>query len=382
MNTALVTFGAVTLALWAYLLLLRGFFWRVRMEESEARAARVVAVVPARNEAAHIGRAVQSLLEQPTVDLQVVVVDDASSDDTAALAREAAQWSGTPGRLTLISGAPLPQGWTGKMWAVHQGVVWAGELGADYLLLTDADIEHGPGSVAALVGSAGRHRADLTSYMVKLRCQSFAEKLLIPAFVYFFFKLYPPAWIADANGRTAGAAGGCMLVRPEALQRAGGIEAIRSEMIDDCALAKAIKRAGGRVWLGVTDNTRSLRHYTTFAQVGRMISRTAFNQLHHSALLLVGTIVGLFLTYIMPINLLGSGDRVAMVLGGISWACMTASYLPMVRFYRLNPLWAVTLPFAAVFYMGATVWSAVLYWTGRGGQWKGRAQDKASAAAK
>jgi hopene-associated glycosyltransferase HpnB len=218
--------------------------------------------------------------------------------------------------------------------------------------------------------------------MVKLRCNSLAERLLIPAFVYFFFKLYPPAWIADPQSRTAGAAGGCMLVRPEALQRAGGIASIRSEIIDDCALARAIKRSGGRTWLGLTNSSHSLRSYGTFADVSRMISRTAFNQLHHSTLLLLGTIIGMFVTYIAPVALLATGDRVPMLAGGGALAAMVASYLPMVRFYRLHPLWALTLPVAAIFYAGATVWSALLYWSGRGGQWKGRAQDHADVAAR
>lgn len=382
MHSILIAFGAITLAIWAYLFLLRGFFWRVRIEDGEPRAARVVAIVPARNEAESIGRAVRSLLAQKIVDLHLIVIDDGSTDMTAVVAREAAEAAGAADRLTLLSGAPLPQGWTGKLWAVQQGVERAKEVDPDYLLFTDADIEHGPMAVATLAGIAARERADLASYMVKLRCESVAEKLLIPAFVYFFFKLYPPRWIANARARIAGAAGGCMLVRPEALERAGGFGAIRSEIIDDCAMAKAIKRSGGRVWLGVTDATRSLRSYGTLGEVGRMIARTAFKQLNHSALLLIGTILGLFLTYINPIDLLGSGDRVAMIAGGISWALMTASYLPMVRFYGLNPLWALTLPLAAVFYIGATVWSAILFWSGRGGQWKGRAQDTVVAAAK
>lgn len=382
MHTGLIGCGVVTLAIWAYLLLFRGSFWRVRAETAQPNSARVIAVVPARNEAENIGRAARSLLMQTGVDLELIIVDDASTDGTAALAREAASSVGATERLTVISGAPLPQGWTGKLWAVQQGVERARALRPDYLLLTDADIEHGKNAVSTLVGVAASKRADLTSYMVKLRCESLAEKLLIPAFVYFFFKLYPPAWIANPRARTAGAAGGCMLVRPEALERAGGIEAIRSEIIDDCALANAIKRSGGRVWLGLTDATQSLRSYRSFAEIGRMISRTAFNQLHHSVLLLMGTIIGLFLTYIMPLDLTCSGVPVAMTLGGLSWAFMTASYIPMIRFYGQNPLWALTLPIAALFYMGATVWSAVLYWTGRGGQWKGRSQDTARAAAR
>ncbi len=374
--------GVAALCTWLYLLLLRGFFWRVQITVAPpVPAARIVAVVPARDEGHTVARAVRSLLTQSDIDLSVILVDDASTDDTVLQARAAADWCSSPERLTILSGAPLPPGWTGKLWAVQQGIERALALHPDFLLLTDADIEHGPGALATLVRIAAYYRVDLASYMVKLHCKSFAERLLIPAFVYFFFKLYPPHWIADPHANTAGAAGGCMLIRPEALQSAGGIAAVRSQIIDDCALAKVIKRSGGRVWLGLPEASRSVRHYGTVFDVGSMISRTAFSQLHHSTLLLLATIAGLLLTYVAPVALLASTHRAPMLLGGLSWVLMTASYVPMVRYYGRNPLWALTLPVSAVFYMGATVWSAVLYWTGRGGQWKGRAQDVAGAAA-
>lgn len=212
--------------------------------------------------------------------------------------------------------------------------------------------------------------------MVKLHCRSVAEKLLIPAFVFFFFMLYPPAWIPDSRRATAGAAGGCLLIRPEALARAGGIAAIRGEIIDDCALARAVKGSGGKIWLGITDNSVSIRPYDTFAEIGSMVSRTAFNQLHHSALLLLGAVVGLAVTYLLPPSLLFSRHAVPVVLGAAAWAGMTFAYLPMIRFYRLNPLWAFTLPLAALFYLGATIHSAIKFWLGHGGEWKGRAQDR------
>jgi len=380
----LLILGALTAAIWVYLYFFRGCFWRVRQDvpQPTSMRTRIVAVVPARNEADNIAQCVKSLLSQADSNLHVILIDDHSTDETASIARAEAEQLCLSERLTIISGAPLPPGWTGKLWAVQQGIQQAAALNPDFLLLTDADIDHGRDTTATLVSIAERERADLTSFMVKLRCESIAEKLLIPAFVYFFFQLYPPAWIGNSRKRTVGAAGGGMLVRPEALQRAGGIEAIRAEIIDDCALAKAIRRSGGRVWLGVTESSRSLRSYGSFGEVGRMISRTAFNQLRHSALLLAVTIAGMSLVYAMPLKLLGSGELVATVLGTLAFALMVASYLPMVRFYRLNHLWALTLPLAALFYMGATIWSAVLYWTGRGGQWKGRAQDSATAAAK
>jgi hopene-associated glycosyltransferase HpnB len=409
MQAALVILAGLTFCVWAYLLLARGFFWRVKSNlwvppVSSPLAdvgKRVTAVIPARNEADTIGNCVTSLLRQSIPDVRVIVVDDGSTDATADAARAAAANLNASARLTVITGQPLPPGWTGKLWAVDQGVQHALNSPPDFLLLTDADIEHGPDTVATLIAISESGPFDLASYMVKLHCSSTAEKFLIPAFVYFFFQLYPPAWIADPRSKTAGAAGGCMLVRPSALARSGGIDAIRSEIIDDCALARAIKSSGGRVWLGLTDSSRSLRAYGTFSEIGRMISRTAFNQLHHSALVLIATILALAVTYLLPIVQLGCGwptlAGVARVgfsaigcptLAGVArvgfsalaFTLMTLSYLPMVRFYRLNPLWALTLPLAAIFYMGATVWSAIQYWSGRGGQWKGRAQDTSRAA--
>jgi hopene-associated glycosyltransferase HpnB len=265
------------------------------------------------------------------------------------------------------------------MWAVAQGVAEAEKLNPDFLLLTDADIAHAPDNLGELIGVAQSGSYDLVSYMVKLNCQTAAEKLLIPAFVFFFFQLYPPTAIRDSRSRVAGAAGGCMLVRTAALQIAGGIAQIRSEVIDDCALARSIKSSGGRVWLGLTPSTRSLRQYATFAEIERMIARTAFNQLKHSWLLLAGTCIGLALTYLLPLALVFSGRLIPALLGGITWLLMSITYLPMTRFYGRNVLWSITLPLAALFYMAATLHSASQYASGRGGQWKGRAQDVGSA---
>jgi hopene-associated glycosyltransferase HpnB len=256
-----------------------------------------------------------------------------------------------------------------------RGVAAAAEQQPDYLLFTDADIHHNPDNVARLVAHARQLNADLLSSMVQLAVGNNAERWLIPAFVFFFFKLYPPAWIAQERAVTAGAAGGCMLVRPEALARSGGLAVIRGQIIDDCSLARAIKRAGGRVWLGLTRNACSLRPYGSLAEIGRMIARTAFNQLRHSWLLLLGTLLGLLLTYLLPLLLVCSGNPPLMLAGAGAWALMSLCYAPLVRFYRLNLLWALTLPAAAAFYAGATVYSAWQYQRGRGGQWKGRAQD-------
>jgi hopene-associated glycosyltransferase HpnB len=256
------------------------------------------------------------------------------------------------------------------------------KLNPQFLLLTDADIVHSVDSVATLAAVAQAGEYDLASFMVKLHCRSFAEWLLIPPFVFFFFLLYPPAWIRDPGRKTAGAAGGCMLIRPDALERAGGIRSIRGEIIDDCALANAVKRSGGSVWLGLTRTTCSNRAYGSFVEIERMIARTAFNQLRHSTLLLLGAVIGLLITYVLPLALVFSGNTMLAAPGLTSWLLMATCYLPMVRFYGLNPAWSLTLPLSACFYVGATVHSALKFWTGRGGEWKGRVQDTSSAELK
>jgi hopene-associated glycosyltransferase HpnB len=307
--------------------------------------------------------------------LHIFVVDDHSSDDTADIARQAAAMAGYPEQLTVIAGTSLPSGWTGKLWAVQQGIEQALREEPQYLLLTDADIRHSPENLGRIVAVAEQGEYDLASFMVKLHCQTAAENLLIPAFVFFFFLLYPPEWIRDQRRRTAGAAGGCMLVRPEALKRIGGIARIRTEIIDDCALARAIKRTEGKVWLGVTRDTVSLRVYQSLGEIARMIARTAFNQLQHSAWLLAGALLGLVVTYLVPFFLLVSGSWQRAILGIAAYILMTVAYLPIVRFYGLRAAWALTLPAAAAFYIAATFRSALDYWSGRGGEWKGRAQD-------
>ena len=367
--------GAVSVAVWVYLLAARGAFWRMREARPQgvlpATAPSVVAVAPARNEAETVGRSVASLAAQryPGA-FRIVLVDDASTDGTADAARDAAP----PAILTVIHGRPLPSGWRGKLWAVDQGVREAARFSPDYLLLTDADIEHPPDNLAKLVARAESGSIDLVSYMATLRCRTLAERALVPAFVFFFFMLYPPAWVADPRRATAGAAGGCMLVKRAALERIGGIEAIRGELIDDCALAHAVKAGGGRVWLGLSAVTHSLRGYATFAGMGRMISRSAFTQLRYKTAVLAGTAAALVITYMLPPALALAAPCAARWLGVAAWAMMAGAWLPTLRFYRRSPLWAPFLPLVAAFYLGATLHSAVSYWRGRGGMWKGRAQ--------
>jgi hopene-associated glycosyltransferase HpnB len=378
--------AAVPLLIWLYLLFGRGGFWRVSRHLVKTppvpsrQQKRIVVVIPARDEAAGIAAAVTSLLTQTySPPLHLIVVDDHSTDGTADVARSAAARIGKSDHLTVIAGQPLPPSWTGKLWAVSQGVHRALLLSPDYLLFTDADIHHGPDSVAQLAAIAESGNYDLASYMVKLACLTTAEQALIPAFVYFFLELYPPAWIASQTKSTAGAAGGCILIRKDTLQKIGGIATIRSQVIDDCALAQAAKRRGGRVWLGLTGHAFSFRSYATFSEIGKMISRTAFNQLHHSSLLLVGTVLGLSFTYLLPpimlLTGLFTGHPVALSLGLIAWLIMSLTYLPMVRFYKVSIFWSVALPAIAAFYTGATIRSAVQYWRGQGGEWKGRVQD-------
>jgi hopene-associated glycosyltransferase HpnB len=369
----LITLAAVTLAIWVYLIAFHGGFWRMRPDAPvlalDEAGPSVHSVVPARNEAAVVGRAMQSLAGQSYAgEFEITLVDDHSSDDTSAIAAEAA-----PG-LRIIEARPLPQGWTGKMWAVSEGVADAGS--AEYILLTDADIVHHPQNVAALVGRARAGDYDLVSYMVRLNCRTLAEQALIPAFVFFFFLLYPPEWIRDPRRKTAGAAGGCILIRREALEAIGGIARIRGELIDDCALARVVKQRGGRIWLGLADRTVSIRAYNTFGEIGGMISRTAFTQLRRSLLLLAGTIAGLAVTYLAPPALTIFAPRgAASGMGALAWVLMTAAYFPAVRYYRVNWFWAPMLPAIAFFYLGATIHSAIATWRGKGGMWKGRAQS-------
>ena len=368
MHTAITVTVWTSLAAWVYLLVARGGFWlefarRKRPPQAQS-APSIIAVIPARNEAEVVGETIRSLAAQCySGPFHIILVDDHSTDGTAEIARAAAP----PGILTVIPSAQLPPGWTGKLWAVSQGVRAAADFAPDFLLLTDADIVHPPDNLETLTARA---ECDLVSYMATLECRTLAERALIPAFVFFFFMLYPPAWIRDPRRRTAGAAGGCMLVRRAVLEKAGGIEAIRGELIDDCALARALKRHGGRLWLGLSKATRSARPYAGFGEIGSMISRTAFTQLGYSAALLAGVVAALLWMFVLP----PAAMLLAPLPAGAAWLAMSVAYAPALRFYGRSWLWAPLLPLVGLFYLGATVHSAVSYWLGRGGQWKGRAQ--------
>jgi hopene-associated glycosyltransferase HpnB len=365
--------GLVPLIAWLYLVFGRGFFWLTRERDDKdapvpAAWPSVVAVVPARNEADVIARTVGSLMAQQYAgEFRVILVDDQSGDGTSDAARALG--------CTVLSGAQRPPGWTGKLWAVSQGIAAAGA--PDYLWLTDADIAHTPDNLSKLVARAEAGGLVLTSLMAKLHCTSAAEKLLIPAFVFFFDMLFPFGWV-NGRGRTAAAAGGCMLVRREALERAGGIAAIRGEIIDDCALGRAMKRQGP-IWLGLTDRAVSVRPYAGFGEIRAMVARSAYAQLSYSPLLLAGTVVGMLLVYAAAPLLALFAHGWAQAGGFAAWLLMAVAFAPMLRFYRLSPFWGLALPAIGALYGAFTLDSAIQHWRGRGGMWKGRAQamDKA-----
>jgi hopene-associated glycosyltransferase HpnB len=374
--------GGVALVVWLYLVFARGGFWLARERDGgestlpRERWPTVVAVVPARNEADVIQRSIKSLLSQDYPgSFRVVLVDDVSHDGTAVLAREIGEAHGGEQRLDFLSGAALPAGWTGKLWALQQGVAFVERSGAppDYLLFTDADIGHAPETVRSLVVRAEQEGRVLVSLMAELSCSSWAERFLIPAFVFFFQMLYPFSWVARKERKTAAAAGGCMLVRREAFESAGGIAALRAEIIDDCALARLMKRQGP-IWLGLTRRARSLRRYEGMGEIGRMISRSAYAQLRYSPVLLAGTVVGMALVYMVPPLLALFGEGPARWAGLCAWLMMAGAFQPMLRFYRVSPFWGVALPAIATMYTAYVLISALQVWRGRGGMWKGRAQ--------
>jgi len=356
----------VALLAWVYLACLHGRFWQAGPALAPARplhAPPVAVVVPARDEAELIARSIGSLLAQDYPGaLRIVLVDDGSADATAAIARAL---PGAAERLTVLEGTHRPAGWAGKPWAVQQGVA---ATDADFLLFTDADIVHDPAHLATLVAEIERSGVDMVSEMVALNCESLAERALVPAFVYFFALLYPFAWVNDPLRATAAAAGGTVLIRRRALERIGGIEAICGELIDDVALARAVKR-GGRIWLGHSALARSIRSYPGFADIWRMITRSAYVQLRFSPFLLVLTTLALALLFLVPpYATLLRFDWMALA----AWLLMGATFLPTLRRFGLSALWAPFLPAIAAFYLAATIAAAIDHHRGRGVVWKRR----------
>lgn len=385
--------ATVAAAAWLYLLVLHGGYWRTSHRlppGTSGRLPAVTVVIPARNEAEMLPGCLPSLLRQEySGRLKVIVVDDDSSDDTAKIAAELGDSAGAA-ELSVVAARPAPAGWAGKVWAMAEGVRAAGS-GVEYILLTDADIAYAPGTLARLARAAAAGDYAMVSQMALLRAASRWEKLLIPAFVYFFAQLYPFSRISRPRARTAAAAGGCMLVRADALSAAGGLSRIRGARIDDVALGKLLKRAGGRCWLGLTTDVTSERPYGRLADIWNMVARSAYTQLHYSLAITAVVVLGLAWLYLLApaaaiagLVMLGTGaptpawlppNWLALWLtsaGLAGWLVMAATYAPMLRLYRLSPLRAVSLPLIAAMYAAMTADSARRHLRGRGGEWKGR----------
>ncbi len=370
----MIAAAILALLTWLYLAFLHNRFWQagpMLPAATLASAPSVAVVVPARDEAPLIARTIGSLLAQTYPGpLRIVLVDDNSADGTGGIARALAD-----PRLTVLAGASRPPGWAGKLWAVHQGVAATDE---EFVLLTDADIEHDPAHLATLVGWMDRSGCDMVSEMVALHCRSAAERALVPAFVYLFQLLYPFAAVNNRHKPTAAAAGGTVLIRRAALDRIGGIAAISGALIDDVALAQAVK-VGGPVWLGHSGLARSIRPYPQARDIWRMVTRSAYVQLRRSPWLLAGTTAGLALVFLAAPTAALFGHGAARIAGLLAWAIMAATFLPTLHRFRRSPLWAPALPAIAVFYMAATIASAWDHHFGAGVQWKARAYQDSRA---
>jgi hopene-associated glycosyltransferase HpnB len=380
----------LSLSIWLYLIFGRGWFWlsdrRIKSEAIERLNSypNVWAIVPARNEADVISQSLTSLLQQQYAGkLAIVVVDDRSTDGTGEIARSIGSNPNLNHDLTVIFGDPLPSGWTGKLWAMEQGINYAlaQDDSIDYFLLTDADIQHDLDNLHQLVTKAETENLELVSLMVLLRCNSFWEKLLIPAFVFFFQKLYPFPLVNNPQQKIAAAAGGCILVNRRALARIGGMESLQDSLIDDCTLAAKIKNSRSieqntGIWLGLTKSTISLRPYPDLTTIWDMVARTAYDQLKYSPFLLVGTAIAMVLIYLVPLlsTIVGfiSLNWFLAAFGGVAWSLMIIAYLPTLKLYDRSPLFGFCLPLIASLYTMMTLDSALRYYRGQGGAWKGR----------
>ncbi|QEI43981.1 Undecaprenyl-phosphate 4-deoxy-4-formamido-L-arabinose transferase [Dolichospermum sp. UHCC 0315A] len=385
MATIIFSLTLLSLVIWLFLILFWGQFWRVN-HQLEANKDKdidnntlptVCVIIPARNEADVIPVSLRSLLLQDYPgNFTIFLVDDQSSDGTANVAQEVAHNLDKTQQLQIVTSTSLPPGWTGKLWAMEQGLQTASTLTPDYFLLTDADIEHDPSNLHRLVAKAEAQKLDLVSIMVRLRCQSFWEQLLIPAFVFFFQKLYPFSWVNNPKKATAAAAGGCILIHSEALNRIGGLQIIRQALIDDCSLAKAVKSTHGKIWLGLSTLTYSLRPYDSLKTIWDMVARSAYTQLNYSPFLLIGSLLGMTLVYLLPpiaiIFGLVLGNWIITLISFIGYLLMTFAYFPIIRFYKCSPVFAFSLPIIAFLYTSMTIDSALQHWQGRGGAWKGR----------
>ena len=385
----LLTIATLSLIIWIFLLLFWGQFWQAnqRLEINNIDLTSypsVCAIIPARNEADVLPVSLKSLLNQDySGQFSIILIDDQSTDKTGEVAQEIANHLNQSDRLKVIQGKPLPIGWSGKLWAMEQGIQTAKNQGlsTDYFLFTDADIEHHSTNLKELVTKAENENLALTSLMVLLRCDSFWEKFLIPAFVFFFQKLYPFPWVNNPQNKMAAAAGGCILIKRDRLEEIGSIPSLREALIDDCTLAQKIKglSAPGNptaIWLGLTEKTKSLRPYDSLNTIWNMIARTAYTQLNYSPLLLLGTVLGMSLVYLAAPVILLLGfyleSRNLIIISSLTWLLMAIAYLPTLKLYKLSPLWSLSLPLIALFYNLMTIDSALRYWRGQGGGWKGR----------
>ena len=375
---AFASFGLLPLAIWLYLLSARGGYWLTRERDDRYEPQEpttwpsVVTVVPARNEADVIARSIGSLLAQDYKGpFRAILVDDESEDGTAQIARAL----DSSGRLTVITGSKRPAGWTGKLWAVSQGIAQATDA-PDYLWLADEDIAHAPDNLHHLVARAENGKLVLVSLMAKLMCRNWGERFFVPAFVYFFRMLYPFSWSNNPKAKTAAAAGGCMLVKRASLEAGGGIAAIRSAIIDDCALGRLMK-SQGPTWIGLTNRAFSIRPYADMGEIRRMVARSAYAQLEYSPFILAGTLLGLCLMFVFPPLATIFGRGAMQIAGAATWCLTALSFQPMLRFYGRNALWGFALPLTGLAYAGFTLDSAIQHWRGKGGMWKGRAQAMA-----
>ncbi len=383
----------ISLIIWTYLITLRGKFWlcdqRIDNEKNSPVAfPSVCAIIPARNEAEVLPVSLKSLLTQDYKgEFSLVLIDDQSTDNTREVAEKIAQESANSHKLNIISGQPLPKGWTGKLWAVKQGIEYAQKnINPDYFLLTDADIEHPSDNLGLLVGKSQNSNLALVSLMVLLRCQGFWEKLLIPSFIFFFQKLYPFPLVNNPDSKIAAAAGGCILIQREILEAVGGIDVVKDALIDDCSLGIAIKgylqtyQKDRSIWLGLTQSTFSLRSYSSLGEIWQMVARTAFTQLNYSPLLLLGTIVAMSLTYLTaPVAILWgliTANYPLLIIGLLTQCLMSIAYIPTLKLYKLSPLWSLSLPLIGFLYTLMTIDSALQHWRGKGGNWKGRVYPK------
>ncbi|MBR8830057.1 MAG: hypothetical protein N5P05_003286 [Chroococcopsis gigantea SAG 12.99] len=389
----LLIISIISLTIWIYLITGRGGFWLCDQKidgenTSLVSYPSICAIIPARNEAEVLPVSLKSLLNQDYPgQFSLILIDDQSTDNTKEIAQKIEREASKDHQLEIISGQPLPSGWTGKLWAVKQGIEYAGKnIKPDYLLLTDADIEHPPHNLQQLVSKAQKSDLALVSLMVLLRCQEFWEKLLIPSFIFFFQKLYPFPLVNNPHSKTAAAAGGCILIDREVLEAVGGIEVVKDALIDDCSLGIAIKsylqtyQKDRSIWLGLSQSTVSLRSYSKLADIWQMVARTAFTQLNYSPWLLLGTVLAMSIIYLTPplAILEGSitGNYLLLGIGFLTQCLMSLAYIPTLKVYELSPLWSLTLPLIGFLYTLMTIDSALQHWGGRGGNWKGRVYPK------